>query len=150
METLWSKIIWNKLNLKDYEIHKEPFEKTMTLVLDYFRTLKSTEIINELEDLTYTTIDNKHDYYDGFFNKFEQGENNKLYHHDSAIFPLLLQLIFVYHYEFDDFTFDSLKEFIKEFRQKQIDEKVPDRFDVYFGKENTVSYEEFIKDLDIK
>ena len=93
METIYSRIIWDKLNKKDYKIHLQPWQKTDKLICQYFESLSADEIIEFLEkDMSWIDIEPEVDYYDGHFHKLKQKKHN-LKIHDCGLVPTLLHII---------------------------------------------------------
>lgn len=83
MNTIYSEIIWDQLNLKDYKIHLEPWDKTENLIIDWVRD-NTLEKVNEVLfglSWIYRIVDDG--WYDGQFYGLNQREKDKQYKHDD-------------------------------------------------------------------
>jgi hypothetical protein len=84
METIYSRIIWKELGMKDYKIHEEPFEKTDGLIIDWVKN-NSIEKVNEvLFDISWIDTITNSGYYDGQFYGINQREKDKQYKHEDG------------------------------------------------------------------
>jgi len=105
MDTIYSKIIWQELGLKDYKISKEPWEKTDALILNWFKE-SSLEKINEvLSDISWISDMTNEGWYDGQFyginqtdkekrpiNEYSKAPQADLVIHDAGLMPSMLQI----------------------------------------------------------
>jgi hypothetical protein len=132
METIYSKIIWDELKLKDYQIHKEPFEKTENLILDWIRQSPLEKVEEVLfEDLSWLRKVTYESYYDGPFYGFSQKEDEVLEKneglkadiviHDTALLPTILEMAIRTRMSPSDFRFIAqiLEEFWKKVPKKE-------------------------------
>ncbi len=83
METIYSKIIWNELDLKDYKIHKEPVEKTENLILEWIESSSLEKVEEVLFELSWFRKVTFESYYDGPFFGFSQREDEVLEKHEG-------------------------------------------------------------------
>lgn len=85
MNTIYSRIIWEELNFKDYKIHEEPFEKTENLIIGWIKDNpieKVNEVFNELSWLHSVTDEG---YYDGqFFGLNQRKKEDRNKHEDGT------------------------------------------------------------------
>ena len=115
METIYSKIIWGELGLKDYKIHLEPWEKTEMLILDWIEANDLEKVENVLFDLSWIRKSTYESYYDGPFYGFSQHDDdvlNKLEGskadiviHDCAMLPSILEMAIRTRMSPSDFIF---------------------------------------------
>jgi hypothetical protein len=83
METIYSKIIWGELNLKDYKIHNEPSEKTENLILEWIENTALEKVEEVLLDLSWFRKITFDSYYDGPFFGFSQRDDEVLEKHNG-------------------------------------------------------------------
>lgn len=101
MHTIYSKIIWEELNLKDYKLHKEDPQKTEQLILDWVKDTPIEKVDEVLGDLSWVMEVKDDGFYDGTFYAINQrneeerpkkdGEvENDMVIHQNGIIPSLL------------------------------------------------------------
>lgn len=101
MHTIYSKIIWEELNLKDYKLHKEDPQKTEQLILDWVKDTPIEKVDEVLGDLSWVYEVKDDGFYDGTFYAINQrneeerpkkdGEvENDMVIHQNGIIPSLL------------------------------------------------------------
>lgn len=105
METIYSKIIWDELGMREYKIHEEFGDKTDELIINWVRETP-LEKVNEILFSELSWIDRIDDdgYYDGNFYGINQRVVDKMYKtddgkpqsdvviHDVGIFPSILHI----------------------------------------------------------
>lgn len=93
METLYSKVIWNKLGMKDYQIYNRPHKETDDLIVQWIKDTPLDEVLELINELSLndmcTSMEMEVDYYDGFFHSIKT-TNNELYFHDTNILPIVM------------------------------------------------------------
>jgi hypothetical protein len=131
METIYSKIIWDELGLKDYKIHLESWSKTEELILDWVRNNELEKVEEVLFDLSWIRKSTYEDYYDGPFYGFSQHADDVLKNlegtkadiviHDCAMLPTILEMAIRTRMSPSDFTFMAklLEEFWKKVPKKE-------------------------------
>jgi len=131
METIYSKIIWGELGLKDYKIHLEPWEKTEGLILDWVRNNELEKVEEALFDLSWIRKSTYENYYDGPFYGFSQhddevldkleGTKADIVIHDCGMLPTILEMAIRTRMSPSDFTFMAkiLEEFWKKVPKKE-------------------------------
>ena len=67
METIYSKVLWNELGLREYKIHVEPWEKTNALILNWVKDAPLEKVTEVLLDLSWIASIVDDSYYDGQF-----------------------------------------------------------------------------------
>jgi hypothetical protein len=102
METIYSKIIWGELDLKDYKIHLEPWEKTETLILNWIKETELDKVEEVLFDISWIRKSTYENYYDGPFYGFSQHDDEVLSKldgikadiviHDCGMLPTILEM----------------------------------------------------------
>lgn len=103
MDSIYSKIIWDELGMRDYELHKEPPIQTEQLVLDWVRNSPKEKVDEVLADISWITEVKDAGYFDGTFLGINQrteeerqvvnGElQNDLTIHEIGVLPTLLFL----------------------------------------------------------
>lgn len=105
METIYSRVIWHELGLKDYKLHIEPREKTEALIIDWVKETpleKVNEVINEISWVSSVV---RESYYDGPFYGINQREKEDRYKdeegnpqsdlviHDCGIIPTMFHIL---------------------------------------------------------
>jgi hypothetical protein len=117
MESIYSRIIWKELGMKDYKLHVEPFEKTEKLILDWVKD-NTIEKVNEvLFDISWIDRITNDGYYDGQFYGISQREKDKqnknedgtiqsdVIIHDIGLLPSILHIAIKTRIYPDDFRF---------------------------------------------
>jgi len=117
MDTIYSRIIWEELDLKDYKIHLEPWEKTETLILNWINDTELERVEEVLFDLSWIRKSTYEDYYDGPFYGFSQSEEDALKKskgikadivvHDCGMLPTILEMAIRTRMSPSDFIFMS-------------------------------------------
>lgn len=105
METIYSKILWGELGLKDYKIHEEDNGKTNQLILDWIKETPLERVDEVLfSDLSWIDRITDDGYYDGQFHGINQRVENKMYKtddgepqsdiviHDCGLLPSILHI----------------------------------------------------------
>lgn len=117
MKTIYSKIIWEELGLKDYEIHKEPCEKTESLIIDWVKNNTSEKIEQVIAEISWVHDITDEDYYDGQFYGITQRDKEEqkksltgkaepdLIIHDTGLFPSMLLIAMKTGFPSDEFIF---------------------------------------------
>jgi hypothetical protein len=131
MDTIYSKIIWEELELKDYKIHKEPWERTEKLILDWIRENPLEKVEEVLFDLSWIRKITYETYYDGPFYGFSQhsdevldkldGYKSDVVIHDCGMLPSILEMAIRTRMSPSDFRFIAqiLEEFWKKVPKKE-------------------------------
>lgn len=78
METIYSKVIWGELGLKDYKIHQEKPEKTENLILDWIKNTDLEKVEEVLSELSWFRKISYESYYDGPFYGMSQSDDEVL------------------------------------------------------------------------
>ena len=115
METIYSRIIWHELGLKDYKIHLEPWEKTEKLILDWIENNDLEKVEEVLFDISWIRKSTYESYYDGPFYGFSQHEDAVLDKlegikadvviHDTGMLPSILEMAIRTRMSPSDFMF---------------------------------------------
>jgi hypothetical protein len=104
METIYSRVIWRELGLKDYKIHEEPWNKTEALIIQWLKDTPIERVNEVIKDLSWLESVTFEGYYDGSFHGINQREKeNRLKTpngdpdpditiHDTAIMTSLIHL----------------------------------------------------------
>lgn len=103
MESIYSRIIWHELGLKDYEIHKSDREKTQNLILDWIKSTPLEKVNEVLFDISWIDRIVNDGYYDGQFYGINQRDKDNQHKvdgecqsdiviHDCGILPSILHL----------------------------------------------------------
>lgn len=131
METIYSKIIWDELGLKDYKIHLEPWEKTEELILDWIRDNDLEKVEEALFDISWIRKSTYENYYDGPFYGFSQHDDEVLKNlegtkadiviHDCGMVPTILEMAIRARMAPSEFSFMAkvLEEFWKKVPKKE-------------------------------
>jgi hypothetical protein len=105
METIYSRVIWRELGLKDYKIHMEPREKTEAHIINWVKGTpleKVNEVINSLSWISSVVNEG---YYDGPFYGINQRKDEARYKddkgklesdlllHDCGVIPTMLHIL---------------------------------------------------------
>ena len=90
METIYSRVIWKELGLKDYKIHEEPQEKTEELILNWLKETPKEKADEVLHALSWITSVEEDSYYDGPFHGINQRNPEDRVHHEGEPTPDLL------------------------------------------------------------
>jgi hypothetical protein len=127
METIYSKVIWEELKLDGYQIHKEPWEKTEKLILDWVRETPLERVEEVIfEDLSWIRKTTYETYYDGPFYGFSQhsdevlekldGYQSDIVIHDCGLLPSILEMAIRTRMSPSDFRF--IAQILDEFWKK--------------------------------
>lgn len=92
MHTIYSKIIWEKLNLKDYKIHEESSEKTDELIFGWINDNSLEDVqkffFNELSPISKITSQS---WYDGqFYGIVQKSDEFRTKREDGSLMPDLI------------------------------------------------------------
>jgi len=77
METIYSKIIWNELGLKDFKIHDVEPKLVTDMVIDWVKTADFDKVEKVLFDLSFFESISYETYYDGPFYGINQRSKEK-------------------------------------------------------------------------
>ena len=112
METLWTKIIWGKLGMKDYPIHKHTSKEMVPLIIQWMKQSSKEEILETIKSIGANLKKNV-DYYDGNFHELDTGGDNHYWLHDSNILPFILEFFIEFPELLEDI--DLIKYTTKEY-----------------------------------
>ena len=98
METLYSKIIRDKLRLPTYSLHKQPWQKTQHLVCEYLHTLTLAEFVSLFEQQLHCvefqhTVGFSNGYFHRLIQQFDGELENQIIIHDNEVVSTIILLL---------------------------------------------------------
>jgi len=99
MDSIYSRIIWQELGLKDYKIHEQNVEKSDKLILDWVKDTPKEKVGEVLSDLSSINDVTDAGWYDGQFygiNQRDEDERpvdeNDLIIHSTGLIPSIIDI----------------------------------------------------------
>lgn len=98
MDTIWTKIIWEKLGNKECKLHEHTSQQLTKLVMEWIAKTPREEIVKTIEEIG-APIEKDYDYYDGPFHvlgRMGEGAGSALVFHDNEIEPIVIGLFLAF------------------------------------------------------
>jgi len=114
MVSLWSKIIWEKLGMREFKIHEHTMVDILPLVLEWIKTTPKEEVLETIKEIG-AEIKKNVEYYDGNFHELKTGTDG-LWIHDTNLLPFVLEFFLEFPELIDEIGF--IKKFAEEYHKK--------------------------------